>query len=116
MFIGTPRKGGSGVVLYKLTVYVASVFIAADNRLLQHSDQNSEWLQQQLGQYGPISGDFVAKRDVQAGARCTLALTIRVIVVSIALSRLLDYVSAFDAAKLDSMQFFVLTGPERMMS
>jgi hypothetical protein len=42
-------------------VNVASVFVAADDRLLQHLERDSEWLQQQLGQYGPISGDFVTK-------------------------------------------------------
>ncbi|KAK7426548.1 hypothetical protein QQZ08_007007 [Neonectria magnoliae] len=40
---------------------VASVFIAADDRLLKHLERDSEWLQQQLGRYGPISGDFVTK-------------------------------------------------------
>jgi hypothetical protein len=42
-------------------VNIASVFIAADDRLLKHLKQNSEWLQQQLGQYEQISGDFVTK-------------------------------------------------------
>jgi hypothetical protein len=40
---------------------IASVFIAADDRLVKHLERDSEWLQQQLGQYGPISGDFVTK-------------------------------------------------------
>jgi len=61
LFMGTPHQGGSGVALGKLMVNVASVFMAADNRLLQHLERDSEWLQQQLGQYGPISGDFVTK-------------------------------------------------------
>jgi hypothetical protein len=61
MFMGTPHQGGSGVALGKLIVNVASVFMAADDRLLQHLERDSEWLQQQLGQYGPISGDFVTK-------------------------------------------------------
>jgi hypothetical protein len=59
--MGTPHQGGSGVALGKLMVNVASVFMAADDRLLQHLERDSEWLQQQLGQYGPISGDFVTK-------------------------------------------------------
>jgi hypothetical protein len=42
-------------------VNIASVFVAADDRLLQHLERDSEWLQQQLGQYGPVSGDFVTK-------------------------------------------------------
>lgn len=47
--------------LGKLLVNVASVFVAADDRLIKQLDQDSEWLQQQLGQYGPISSDFVTK-------------------------------------------------------
>ncbi|RYO22803.1 hypothetical protein AA0113_g12761 [Alternaria arborescens] len=61
LFMGTPHQGGSGVALGKLMVNVASVFVAADDRLLQHLERDSEWLQQQLGQYGPISSDFVTK-------------------------------------------------------
>jgi hypothetical protein len=61
MFMGTPHQGGSGVALGKLIVNVASVFIAADDCLLQHLERDSEWLQQQLEQYGPISGNFITK-------------------------------------------------------
>ncbi|KAL9084632.1 MAG: hypothetical protein Q9165_007987 [Trypethelium subeluteriae] len=59
--MGTPHQGGSGVQLGKLLVNVASVFIPADDRLVKHLERDSEWLQQQLGQYGPISGEFVTK-------------------------------------------------------
>jgi hypothetical protein len=59
--MGTPHQGGSGVHLGKLMVNIASVFVAADDRLLKHLERDSEWLQQQLGQYGPVSGDFVTK-------------------------------------------------------
>ena len=59
--MGTPHQGGSGVQLGKLLVNVASIFMVADDRLLKHLERDSEWLQQQLGQYGPISGDFVTK-------------------------------------------------------
>jgi hypothetical protein len=59
--MGTPHQGGSGVHLGKLMINIASVVVAADNRLLKHLERDSEWLQQQLGQYGPISGDFVTK-------------------------------------------------------
>ncbi|KAI4260720.1 MAG: hypothetical protein LQ352_000112 [Teloschistes flavicans] len=61
MFMGTPHQGSSIISMGKLLVNVASVFVAADNRLMQHLEENSEWLQQQLGQYGPISGEFVTK-------------------------------------------------------
>jgi hypothetical protein len=59
--MGTPHQGGNGVQLGKLLANVASLFVAADDRLLENLSQGSEWLQQQLGQYGPIGGDFVTK-------------------------------------------------------
>lgn len=59
--MGTPHQGGNGVQLGRLLVNVASLFVAVDNRILRHLERDSEWLQQQLGQYGPISGDFVTK-------------------------------------------------------
>ncbi len=59
--MGTPHQGSSNVQMGKLLVNVASVFVAADDRLMKHLEENSEWLQQQLGQYGPISGEFVTK-------------------------------------------------------
>ena len=61
IFMGTPHQGGNGVQLGKLLLNIASVFVAADNRLMKHLEQNSEWLQQQLGQYGPISSNFITK-------------------------------------------------------
>jgi hypothetical protein len=72
LFMGTPHQGGSGVALGKLMVNVASVFMAADDRLLQHLERDSEWLQQQLGQYGPISGDFVTKYAYETYATPTV--------------------------------------------
>lgn len=59
--MGTPHQGGSSVHFGKLLVHVASLFVAADTRLLQHLERDSEWLQQQLDHYRPISGDFVTK-------------------------------------------------------
>ncbi|KAF4475083.1 Kinesin light chain [Colletotrichum fructicola Nara gc5] len=61
LFMGTPHQGGNGVQLGRVLVNVASIFVSADDRLLKHLERESEWLQQQLGQYGPISGDFVTK-------------------------------------------------------
>jgi hypothetical protein len=55
--MGTPHQAGSKMQLRKLMVNIASLFVAADNRLLRHLERDSE-LQRQLGQYGPISGDF----------------------------------------------------------
>lgn len=59
--MGTPHQGGNGVQLGKLLVNVASVFVAADDRLMKHLERDSEWLQQQLGQYNPISSSFITK-------------------------------------------------------
>ncbi|KAI1575142.1 tetratricopeptide repeat domain containing protein [Pyrenophora tritici-repentis] len=59
LFIGTPHQGGSGVALGKLMVNVASVFMAADDRLLQHLERDSEWLQQQLGTVVPRASAVV---------------------------------------------------------
>uniref|UniRef100_A0A8H7NHF5 DUF7779 domain-containing protein n=1 Tax=Bionectria ochroleuca TaxID=29856 RepID=A0A8H7NHF5_BIOOC len=61
LFMGTPHQGGNGVQLGRVLANVASIFISADDRLLKHLERDSEWLQQQLWQYGPISGDFVTK-------------------------------------------------------
>ncbi|OIW32077.1 hypothetical protein CONLIGDRAFT_251504 [Coniochaeta ligniaria NRRL 30616] len=61
IFLGTPHQGGNGIQLGKLLVNIVSVFVAADDRILKHLERDSEWLQQQLGQYSPISGDFVTK-------------------------------------------------------
>ncbi|KAI6080132.1 hypothetical protein F4821DRAFT_266190, partial [Hypoxylon rubiginosum] len=61
LFMGTPHQGGNGVQLGRALVNIASIFVAADDRILKHLERDSEWLQQQLGQYGPISSDFVTK-------------------------------------------------------
>ncbi|KAK8036599.1 hypothetical protein PG991_001736 [Apiospora marii] len=61
MFMGTPHQGGNGVQVGKLLVNIASLFMAANNHILRDLERDSEWLQQQLGQYAPISGDFVTK-------------------------------------------------------
>jgi len=61
MFMGTPHQGGNGVQFGKLLVNAASVYKATTSRLLGHLERDSEWLQQQLRQYGPISGEFMTK-------------------------------------------------------
>ncbi|CAG2007458.1 unnamed protein product, partial [Fusarium graminearum] len=61
LFMGTPHQGGNGVQLGRILTNVASVFVPADDRLLKHLERDSEWLLQQLGQYGPISSEFVTK-------------------------------------------------------
>jgi hypothetical protein len=59
--MGTPHQGDSGVALGKLMVNIASAVMPADDRLLKNLERDSEWLQMQLGQYGPIGADFVTK-------------------------------------------------------
>lgn len=59
--MGTPHQGGNGVELGRVLANIASLVVAADDRLLRHLERDSEWLQQQLGQYAPISNDFVTK-------------------------------------------------------
>ncbi|KAK4164005.1 hypothetical protein QBC43DRAFT_300695 [Cladorrhinum sp. PSN259] len=61
IFMGTPHQGGNGVQLGRLLVNIASLFMPADDRILKHLERDSEWLQQQLDHYGPISGDFMTK-------------------------------------------------------
>ncbi|KAH7154700.1 hypothetical protein DER46DRAFT_578530 [Fusarium sp. MPI-SDFR-AT-0072] len=56
-----PAKGGNGVQLGRILANVASVFVATDDRLFKHLERDFEWLLQQLGQYGLISGEFVTK-------------------------------------------------------
>lgn len=64
--MGTPHQGANGVHLGRILANVASLFVPADDRILKHLDRDSEWLLQQLGQYGPISGDFVTKFAYEA--------------------------------------------------
>ena len=59
--MGAPHQGSDGVNLAEQILKVASIFLRADDRVLKHLKRDSEWLQQQLGQYGPISGEFVTK-------------------------------------------------------
>jgi hypothetical protein len=61
VFMGMPHQGGSGVAFGRLMVNVASVFVAVEDRL-----------QQQLGQYGPISSDFVTKYAFETYATPTV--------------------------------------------
>lgn len=59
--MGTPHQGGNGVQLGRVLANVASLVMPANDRLLKHLERDSEWLQQQLGQYASISNDFVTK-------------------------------------------------------
>lgn len=57
--MGTSHQGGYGVRLGKLLVNVGSVLVTTDDGLLKHMEPDSEQLQRLLGEYGPISREFV---------------------------------------------------------
>lgn len=59
--MGTPHQGGNRVTLGKALINIASIFVKADDKILKHLERDSEFLQQQLGQYAPISSQFVTK-------------------------------------------------------
>lgn len=59
--MGTPHQGGEGVAWGKRILNVASIFVKTNDKLLDILAKDSEALQQQLGQYTPISGDFETK-------------------------------------------------------
>ena len=59
--MGTPHQGGNGVQYGKLFVNIASMFVNTNDKAIKNLERDSEWLQQQLGQYGPISADFITK-------------------------------------------------------
>ena len=59
--MGTPHQGGEGVAWGTRLVDVASIFVKTNDKLLNILEKDSEILQQQLGQYNSISGDFETK-------------------------------------------------------
>ena len=59
--MGTPHQGCNGVQLGKILANIASVFVEADARALEYLEKSSRSLQQELREYGPISGEFVTK-------------------------------------------------------
>ncbi|KAI2623161.1 hypothetical protein GGR54DRAFT_629751 [Hypoxylon sp. NC1633] len=61
LFMGTPHQGSDSVPLGRSLMNIASIFVATNDRILQHLGRDSEWLQQQLDQYAPIGGEFVTK-------------------------------------------------------
>jgi hypothetical protein len=59
--MGTPHQGSNGVQMAQVVVNVASIFVSTNDEILKHLRENSEWLQQNIGQYAPISGHFLTK-------------------------------------------------------
>lgn len=61
MFMGTLHQGGNDLQLGRIVINAASVFVAADDKLVKNLERDSERLQLPLEQFGSISGDFVTK-------------------------------------------------------
>jgi hypothetical protein len=80
MFMGTPHQGGEGVAWGKRLVNVVSIFVKTSDNLLNVFERDSEILQQPLGQYNPIRGDFETKFAFETKAT-PLALGKAIIVV-----------------------------------
>jgi hypothetical protein len=59
--MGTPHRGGNGVMFGQALVRLAKGFMNADDRLLKHLERDSELLQDQLEQFSTISLEFVIK-------------------------------------------------------
>ena len=57
--MGTPHQGTNSVSRRKLMSTFTFIFVATDDKILNNLKRDSEWLQQQLGQYAQISSDFV---------------------------------------------------------
>jgi hypothetical protein len=101
MFMGTPHQGGEGMAWEKILVNVASIFVKTNHRLLNILERDSEALQQQLGQYNSISGDFETKFAFETKAT-PLALGQAIIVVSKASAVVLGQVDAEPIAIMDN--------------
>jgi hypothetical protein len=101
MFMGTPHQGGEGVAWGKRLVGIASIFVKTNDRLLNILERDSEALQQQLGQYTPISGDFETKFAFETKAT-PLAFSSSIIVVPKASAVIPGQVDAESIAIMDN--------------
>jgi hypothetical protein len=61
LFMGTPHSGGNGVSMGRIAQSVASIFVHTNDNVLQHLQQQSEWLTKQKDDYASIMRDFVTK-------------------------------------------------------
>lgn len=59
--MGTPHHGGQGVGIGKILVNVAKVQGDANDSLIKHLEEHSEFLQQQISEFGLISQSFDIK-------------------------------------------------------
>ncbi|MCJ1425262.1 hypothetical protein MMC29_003150 [Sticta canariensis] len=61
IFMGTPHQGGQGVGIGKIMVNIAKVQGDANDSLLKHLEEHSEFLQQQVSEFSLISQSFDIK-------------------------------------------------------
>jgi hypothetical protein len=80
LFMGSPHQGAAGVYLGELLLRIASIFIATDRKAVKHIQLGSEWLEQQLQQYAPISQDFVTKFAYETLPTTTIAMGKKIMV------------------------------------
>lgn len=58
IFMGTPHQGGQGVGMGKILVNFAKLLGDANDGLLKHLEEHSEFLQQQISEFSLISQSF----------------------------------------------------------
>lgn len=58
IFMGTPHQGGQGVTIGKILLNLAKLQGNTNNRLLDHLQEHSEYLEQQNSEFASISRDF----------------------------------------------------------
>jgi hypothetical protein len=80
LFMGSPSQGAVGVQLGEIVLRIASIFMTTNNKVVKHIERDSEWLQQQLRQYAPISQDFVTKFAYETCPTTSIALGKKVMV------------------------------------
>ncbi|CAH0021637.1 unnamed protein product [Clonostachys rhizophaga] len=61
IYMSTPHQGGNGAQLGQMLANIASVFVPADDHLIRHLRQDSEWLKHLSKGYGRICDEFVTK-------------------------------------------------------
>ncbi|VUC28876.1 unnamed protein product [Clonostachys rosea] len=61
IYMSTPHQGGNGAQLGQMLANIASVFVPADDHLIRHLRQDSEWLKHLSRDYGRICDAFVTK-------------------------------------------------------
>ena len=60
-FLGTPHQGGEGADIGSILARIGSLVTFTSHDVLRNLKYNSEWLQQQQGQYSDIANRFDTK-------------------------------------------------------